>query len=130
MPWSYRAPPELSDEQYTCWTELLEERAGICFSQHKSILQKGLSSRMREVGVESYEEYLGKVTRIPEGAVEWSLLVDRVSVKETSFFRDSKSFDVVRRFLEERLQESVSRQDYTLDLWSVGCSTGCDLNLM
>jgi chemotaxis protein methyltransferase CheR/type IV pilus assembly protein PilK len=30
----------------------------------------------------------------------------------------------VRSFLAERIASSAQRQDYTIDLWSVGCSTG------
>jgi len=122
--WTYQTLPELSDEQYARWQTLLEERTGICFLQHKSILQKGLSQRMREVGVEDYEQYYKRVSAVPEGVVEWTLLVDRISVKETSFFREPNSFSAVKIFLEERIASSGKRQDYTIDLWSVGCSTG------
>lgn len=122
--WSYQASPELSDEQYARWQALLEERTGICFLQHKSIMQKGLSQRMREVEVDDYEKYFEQVSKVPDGLVEWTQLVDRISVNETSFFRETRSFDTVRNYLLERLDNNVRRQDYTLDIWSVGCSTG------
>ncbi|WP_101758539.1 protein-glutamate O-methyltransferase CheR [Oceanicoccus sp. KOV_DT_Chl] len=122
--WSYQAPLELSDEQYARWQTLLELRTGICFLQHKSILQKGLSQRMREVGCEDYEEYFQQVSRIPEGLIEWTQLVDRISVKETSFYRESHSYGAVQKYLMTLFElESRSKGD-TLDLWSVGCSTG------
>ena len=79
--WSYKATPELSDEQYARWQVLLEERTGICFMQHKSILQKGLRQRMSEVGAEDYEQYFQQVSAVPEGVVEWAQLVDKISVK-------------------------------------------------
>lgn len=122
--WSFEAPQELTDEQYAKWQALLEQRTGICFLQHKSILQKGLLQRMREAGIEDYEQYFSTVSAVPEGAVEWQLLVDRVSVKETSFFREPLSFDVVRDFLLSRLSTESLGQGDTLDIWSVGCSTG------
>lgn len=120
--WSYQSPPDLSDEQYARWQSLLEERTGICFLQHKSILQKGLRQRMREVGVDDYEQYFQRVNNIPAGVVEWSLLVDRIAVKETSFFREPQSFDTVRDYLQRRLKSSLAPRHLTL--WSVGCSTG------
>lgn len=122
--WSYQSPPELTDEQYARWQELLEQRTGICFLQHKSILQKGLSQRMREVGADNYEQYFEQVRAIPQGAVEWTQLVDRISVKETSFFREPHSYSVYSTFLRQRLSRQNQQQDYTLDIWSVGCSTG------
>jgi chemotaxis protein methyltransferase CheR/type IV pilus assembly protein PilK len=122
--WSYQASPELTDEQYACWRALLEERTGISFLQHKSILQKGLTQRMREIGVESYEQYLNKVSDSPAGWSEWIRLVDCVSVKETSFFREQYSYQLIRKYLLVRLDSYKKRQDSTLDIWSVGCSTG------
>jgi chemotaxis protein methyltransferase CheR/type IV pilus assembly protein PilK len=120
--WSYEASAELSDEQYRRWQTLLEQRTGISFLQHKSILQKGLSQRMREAGFSNYDEYFALVSQVPEGAVEWARLVDRVSVKETSFFREPQSFNLVRNFLAEYIQ-GRPRQP-SINLWSVGCSTG------
>lgn len=122
--WSIEAPQELSDEEYARWKNLLEERTGISFLQHKSILQKGLSQRMREVGAESYDQYFDQVSAVPEGAVEWARLVDRVSVKETSFFREPLSYEACRNFLLQRLYSVKDETNYTLDIWSVGCSTG------
>ena len=120
--WSYEAPTELSDSQYARWQTLLEQRTGICFLQHKSILQKGLSTRMREAGYEDYEKYFDWVSREPEGLIEWAQLVDTVSVKETSFFREPQSYNLVRNFLAERLSKNVNQT--AVNLWSVGCSTG------
>jgi chemotaxis protein methyltransferase CheR/type IV pilus assembly protein PilK len=122
--WSYQAPPELSDEQYARWQTLLEERTGICFLQHKSIMQKGLSQRMREVGVDDYEQYFQQISAVPEGAVEWMRLVDRISVKETSFYREPHSYQVLRSYLLKRVDHNVGADNAFLDLWSVGCSTG------
>lgn len=123
-PWSYQSPQELSDEQYARWQVLLEERTGICFLQHKSILQKGLSLRMREVAVEDYEQYFQQVSSEPSGAVEWAQLVDRVSIKETSFFREPLSFNAVHDYLFDQLENNGKPSGYSLDIWSVGCSTG------
>lgn len=124
MAWQYKAPLELSDEQYARWQTLLEARTGICFLQHKSIMQKGLSTRMKEIGCDDYEQYFDQVSDVPGGVVEWTILVDRISVKETSFFREPLSFEAVRKFLRERIKTASNKQDYTLDIWSVGCSTG------
>ena len=123
--WSYQPPVDLSDEQYQQWRTLLEERTGICFMQHKSILQAGLSQRMREIGVKDYDDYFKQVSAVPGGAIEWSQLVDRISVKETSFFREPNSFAAVKNFLLARLDvEQADSGSDTLELWSVGCSTG------
>lgn len=122
--WLYQAPKTLTDEQYERWQALLEERAGICFMQHKSILQAGLSKRMAEIGIDDYERYFEQIIRVPEGVVEWSLLVDRISVKETSFFRDPNAYRAVKLYLLNHLDSHLREQDDTLEIWSVGCSSG------
>lgn len=122
--WSYKAPLQLTDEQYVRWQDLLEQRTGISFLHHKSILQKGLIQRMREIEADDFESYYEKVSRVPEGMAEWLQLVDKISVKETSFFRDQISFRSVRNHLLKRLSSTAEQDNNTLDLWSVGCSTG------
>ena len=122
--WSYQTPQQFSDEEYARWQALLEKRTGISFVNHKSILQKGLVRRMREIGIDDYDEYFRSVSAVPEGVVEWVRLVDHISVKETSFFRDLDAYKVLRKYLKICLEEKIKSQSYSLDLWSVGCSTG------
>ncbi|WP_339670137.1 protein-glutamate O-methyltransferase CheR [Dasania marina] len=122
--WAFESPAPLSDTQYAQWQQLLEQRTGICFMQHRSILQAGLVLRMREIGISDYDAYFQQVSAVPQGAIEWSLLVDRISVKETSFFRDADAFKAVKQFLLKRLDAQLRPQDDTLEIWSVGCSTG------
>ncbi|MGK0499391.1 MAG: chemotaxis methyl-accepting protein methylase [Oceanicoccus sp.] len=128
--WSYQAPSPLSDEQYARWQSLLEQRTGICFLQHKLILQKGLGQRMREVGAKDYEHYYQQVSQVPDGAIEWAKLVDRIAVKETSFNREPQSFQVVQNYLKALLQRKPAQRGNTLELWSVGCSTGEEAYLL
>lgn len=121
MAWSYQLPSTLNDQQYALWQQLLESRTGIRFLQQKSILQAGLSQRMREIGWDDYDSYYQWVSAEPEGLLEWSWLVDRIAVKETSFFRHQASYDLAREYLLDRL-DGLSAG--TLDIWSVGSSTG------
>jgi chemotaxis protein methyltransferase CheR/type IV pilus assembly protein PilK len=120
--WSYEVPEELSDEQYARWQALLEQRTGICFLQHKSILQTGLNQRLKETGYSNYEHYFNWVSRVPDGLAEWTQLIDCISVNETSFFREPEAFGAVRNFLAEYLRQRPEQD--TLNLWSLGCATG------
>lgn len=117
--WLHSSPPALTDEQFAAWQQLIETRTGIDFSQHRPILQGGLYRRLRELGDIDVEQYLAQVSQFPEGLAEWRQLLDRIAVKETSFFRQSAAFDLVRNYLRKRVINAS-----TLDLWSVGCATG------
>lgn len=121
--WTYKASPELSDTQFGQWQELLEQRTGIRFSLHKSILQAGLYRRMQEIRCDDYEEYFQRVQEGPAGLFEWSELLNRITIRETRFFRDRPSFDFLHDYLLQRLAESAARSG-TLELWSAGCATG------
>lgn len=119
--WSLSAAPDLSDDQYADWLQLVEQRTGIDFSLHRSILQTGLRRRLRELDRTDYEAYFQQVSAVPEGLAEWQFLLAHLTVKETSFFRQPAAYELVRAWLRKRLQRPV---ETSLDLWSVGCSTG------
>jgi chemotaxis protein methyltransferase CheR/type IV pilus assembly protein PilK len=55
-------------------------------------------------------------------AMEWSVLVDRLTVQETSFFRHPGSYALVEEFVQRFKAEQPDGA--SLDVWSVGCSTG------
>lgn len=123
MIWSLQAVPQLSDVQFARWGKLLEERAGIYLSdQQRTFLQTQVSMRMRELGFTDYGEYYQRVVDGVAGLVEWSQLIDRLVVKETSFFRHPPSIDYIRKILVQRLGAAVDQKDF--DVWSVGCSSG------
>ncbi|GAB3112976.1 methyltransferase domain-containing protein [Aestuariicella hydrocarbonica] len=123
MAWSLQTAPELSDLQFEQWNKLLEARTGVQVSAHqRGFLQIQLSRRMRELGIKHYTQYYGQVSAGMQGMVEWSILVDRLVVKETSFFRHRESIEFVRRFLQNRINNQSL--DDSFEVWSLGCATG------
>ena len=123
MGWSLRAIPDLTDPEFDDWSRLLEARAGIQLTRsQQSLLQSQLTIRMREIGYDSYRDYYSLVTDGLQGMLEWSILIDRVAVKETSFFRHRASFEYVRGYLQDKINNR--RLGESFDVWSVGCSTG------
>ncbi len=121
--WALEPLADMSPAEFHDWQTLLEERSGMVVSERRrSFLQTNLSARMREVGAPDYASYYRQVTSGPRGAVEWSTLMDRLTVQETRFFRHPASFDLLETYLRQRLeQESIKRP---LALWSVGCASG------
>lgn len=113
----------LTDDEYMRWSGLLAERLGIIVpKERKMFLQSKIWSRMREIGYQDYEKYWDYINSGIEGNLEWSQLVDRLTVHETSFFRHTPSFELV----EEDLNEKILRAKETLryKIWSVSCATG------
>ena len=123
--WSIRNTPVMSEEQFTLWQALLEERTGMTLvAERKPFLETSLSIRMRELGVADYDEYYEQlqVGTTESKAMEWSVLVDRLTVQETSFFRHPGSYALVEDFIAQFVAEQPDGA--SLDVWSVGCSTG------
>ncbi len=123
MGWSLRTLPTLSLEQFAQWCKLLEERTGMqLVPQHKALLESQISSRMRELGLDDYDHYYQQVTQGAAGMLEWTVIIDRIAVKETSFFRHRPSLEYVRNYLQTKINNQSLTQSF--DVWSVGCATG------
>ena len=123
MVWSLQTPDALTEQEFGQWRTLLEQRTGISLTEQKQpFLQTQITMRMRELGFNSYAEYFRKVNDGLWGKAEWSVLVDRLMIKETSFFRHSHSMECVQRFLQNRINNQQISGSF--DVWSVGCSTG------
>ena len=121
--WSLQPLADMSAAEFRDWQALLEDRTGVVVNeQRRAFLQTTLGARMRELGINDYGSYFRQVTDGPRGAVEWSNLLDRLTVQETRFFRHKPSFELLERYLRQRLEEVG--QGRPLALWSVGCSSG------
>ena len=121
--WSLRPLADMSSTEFRAWQALLEERSGMVISeQRRSFLQANLSSRMREVGIADYASYYRQVIAGVRGAVEWSMLMDRLTVQETRFFRHPPSFALLGEHIRQRQASRDPSRPWSL--WSVGCSSG------
>lgn len=121
--WSLRPLADMSSAEFRAWQALLEERSGLVVTeQRRSFLQANLACRMREVGADDYASYYRQVTNGPRGAVEWSALMDRLTVQETRFFRHPPSFHALSEYIRQVHPTRVQGAPWSL--WSVGCSSG------
>jgi chemotaxis methyl-accepting protein methylase len=117
------AMPGMDDSEFERWASLLEKRTGVVVPlKRKAFLVTSVRGRMRETGHASFEEYFVDLQKIPEGAIEWTTLVDRLTVHETHFFRHPPSFDMIAQdWLPHVTQDT---KETSLHAWSVGCSSG------
>lgn len=122
--WRYTAPAMMDDAQFQLWVTLLEQRTGIALPEaRKTFLVTKLAIRMRELGITEYQEYFDRIVASTSGQVEWQTLVDRLTVHETRFFRDTQALHYIRdSFLPQLIKTHAS--PYSINVWSVGCATG------
>ncbi|GLS27043.1 methyltransferase PilK [Marinibactrum halimedae] len=113
----------MTDAQLQQWSELVESRTGLQIGERqKSHLHTQINIRMRELGESNYDNYFNRVVSGLDGMMEWAILVDRLMVNETQFFRHRPSFELVRRIVQHRIDNQIL--DDSFDVWSVGCSSG------
>ena len=122
-PWSPNTPmPSMDDTEFARWASMLEKRTGVVVPlTRKAFLVTSVRARMRETGRSNFGDYFAALQTVPEGAIEWTTLVDRLTVHETHFFRHAPSMNFIAEQWLPSVLKSVANG---LHAWSVGCSSG------
>jgi chemotaxis protein methyltransferase CheR len=89
-----------------------------------SFLQDRLQRRLKECQLDSFYSYY-RLLSSRQGKQELSLLLENLTVNETSFFRNKAQLHLFQHdVMDELLRRKQERRDYSLRIWSAGCSTG------
>ena len=99
---------------------LVRDLAGIDLKPGKEALVSGrLQKRMRDLGIDSFADYLDRVER--DGAEdEIILMLDAISTNVTSFFRETEHFTLLRSQATAWLAEGRTK----LRIWCAAASSG------
>jgi len=121
--WRQKQTRPMDDYEFGQWSELLNKRAGLFLPQkRKTFLLTNLNIRMRELNVEHYHDYFNYLLSGKRGVVEWEMLIDRLTVHETRFYRDSVAMEMLRaQFMRDTMKSSGTLR---VNVWSLGCATG------
>jgi chemotaxis protein methyltransferase CheR len=104
---------------------LVYQECGMFFDERRvHFLQDRLQRRLKITGLDSFYSYYRLLTS-REGKAELAALVENLTVNETSFFRNKPQIELFHKnTLEELLHRKQTRRDFSLRIWSAGCSTG------
>lgn len=86
----------------------------------KELVQARLNKRLRQLGLENYDQYLDYVERDASG-LELSVMVDSLTTNMTFFFREPDHFNFLK---DEFLAKFDTNKEKKLRIWSAGCSSG------
>jgi chemotaxis protein methyltransferase CheR len=116
---------QLSESELKLLQSLIYQECGMFFDDRRvHFLQDRLQRRLKACGLESFYSYYRLLTS-REGKTELNALLENLTVNETSFFRNKPQLDLFQKtILEEVLQRKQQRRDFSLRVWSAGCSTG------
>ena len=117
--------PKMEPEQFRLWADLLKERTGMRFPDNRiSFLVTNLGMRMRKLGINDYQTYYKYVQNGREGIIEWAQLIHHLTVHETRFLRQKSALALICEKYLPANKAQCSATPNTINIWSVGCSTG------
>ncbi len=110
----------VEDPAFERLLQFLKDSRSFDFTGYKRpSLMRRVRHRMREVGIESFEDY---VDVLQLNANEYTALFNTILINVTSFFRDAEAWETLRtEILPELLQEADGGP---IRVWSAGCSAG------
>jgi len=117
--------PILTDAELKLLQALIYQECGMHFDERRThFLQDRLLRRLRECRADSFYTYY-RLLISPEGKQELIRLLENLTVNETSFFRHKAQLDLFQKHvLEDVFRQKSARRDYSVRIWSAGCSTG------
>jgi chemotaxis protein methyltransferase CheR len=117
--------PLLTDSELKLLQALIYQECGMHFDERRThFLRDRLQRRVKECQLDSFYAYY-RMLISPQGKSELAALLENLTVNETSFFRNKAQLDLFQRdALEDIITRKNEHRDYSLRLWSAGCSTG------
>jgi chemotaxis protein methyltransferase CheR len=118
------AATTMTDAQFNRLRSIIYERSGIHFQDTKKyVLESRLSQRIVELDFENFDQYLLFISVGPYRDDEFQEMFNRITINETSFFRNEPQLEVFEREVLPRLIES-RKATKSLRFWSSACSSG------
>jgi len=115
------------DEEAIC--EFIRSRLGMEIRSHQRAgLRQTIENACNHFGLSSAGEYIRRLQNSSPTSAEREYLVSQVTVGESYFFRDENQFDFLRdTWLPTLLAKKRRLGDFSLRIWSAGCSGGQEL---
>jgi chemotaxis protein methyltransferase CheR len=122
---SFASNITLTESDLKLLQTLIYQECGMFFDERRAhFLQDRLQRRLKACGLDNFYSYYRLLTSY-EGKAELGALLENLTVNETSFFRNRPQLDLFQKMtLESLLHKKQERRDWTLRIWSAGCSTG------
>jgi chemotaxis protein methyltransferase CheR len=116
----------MSDESFRKFSEYIHGYFGIKMPQvKKTMLESRLIKRLKNLGINSFEEYREYVFSQEGMKSELVHMIDAVTTNKTDFFREPEHFNyLVNEALPELLDSLSIGRSRPLSVWSAGCSSG------
>ncbi len=114
----------MTNDEFKILRDLIQRESSIFLSDcKKDFLKSRVERRLRALNMQSVFQYYKFVS--DQSRDELDIFIDTVTINETNFFRNASQFDLFRgRILPGLIETKRRTGDYSLKIWSAGCSTG------
>ncbi len=118
-------PAQFTEAELKLLQVLVYQECGMHFDERRThFLQDRLQRRLKECHLDSFYSYY-RLLISKEGKAELARLLENLTVNETSFFRNKAQLDLFHKhILDDLIRRKQAQRDYSLRIWSAGCSTG------
>jgi chemotaxis protein methyltransferase CheR len=114
----------ITSDEFRLLRDLIYEQSGLRFEEDAMLLfERRLSDRIGALGLSKFGAYYKYLRFNPLGGAELEDVIERLSTKETYFFRQEYQLRAFRDELLPRVAIS-NREHRRLAVWSAGCATG------
>lgn len=116
----------ITREEMPVWSRYIKEICGISLDDSKGYLvETRLGSLLVESGASNFSELFYKVKGDPSNKLRGKI-IEAITTNETSFFRDTSPFELLRHKLLPDLIDRRSKNGgrIPIRIWSAACSTG------
>jgi chemotaxis protein methyltransferase CheR len=121
--------PALDEVQEEVFSRFIEQRLGMEIRDHqRPRLRTAIEKACQKYSFPTFDAFLSELRDSSTTSAEWEFLVSQVTVGESYFFRDQVQFAFLRdEWLPALLRAKRQRNDFSLRIWSAGCSDGQEL---
>ena len=116
----------ITSEEMPVWSRYIKEICGIHLDDSKGyLLETRLGSLLSEAGASNFSELFYKV-RADTSSKLRGKIIEAITTNETSFFRDTSPFELLRHKLIPDLIDGRRKNGARIPIriWSAACSTG------
>jgi chemotaxis protein methyltransferase CheR len=118
-------PGRVTHAHWSQLSEFIAETMGLHFPPERlADLERGVAEAARELGFADVAAYVRWLLSTPPSKAQWQVLASNLTIGETYFFRDKKTFDILANHILPELVRARRSGELRLRIWSAACSTG------
>lgn len=117
--------PPLPDSLLSSLSDFLAVQTGLYFPKKRwSDLERGIVAAARQFGLPDEQACAHWLLSAPLTRSQIETLASHLTVGETYFFREKRSFEVLEQHIFPELLRTREHSERRLRIWSAGCCTG------